>query len=80
MFRAKRADRIKILVWDGSGLVLTYKRLETGKFAWPAVSDGVMRLSKAQFEALFEGLDWRRVYARRVRAPGGPDSCVATAG
>jgi len=49
--------------------VLTYKRLETGKFAWPAVSDGVMRLSKAQFEALFEGLDWRRVYARRVRAP-----------
>ena len=29
-----------------------------------------MRLSKAQFEALFEGLDWRRVYGvRRVRAP-----------
>ena len=69
VFRAKRADRIKILVWDGSGLVLTYKRLEGGKFAWPAISDGVMRLSKAQFEALFEGLDWRRVYGRRVRAP-----------
>lgn len=33
VFRAKRADRIKILVWDGSGLVLTYKRLEGGKFA-----------------------------------------------
>lgn len=69
VFRAKRADRIKILVWDGSGLVLTYKRLESGKFAWPAISDGVMRLSKGQFEALFEGLDWRRVYGRRVRAP-----------
>lgn len=49
--------------------MLTYKRLEGGKFAWPAISDGVMRLSKAQFEALFEGLDWRRVYGRRVRAP-----------
>lgn len=69
MFRAKRADRIKILVWDGGGLVLTFKRLEGGEFAWPAISDSVMRLSKAQFEALFEGPDWRRVYGRRVRAP-----------
>lgn len=69
VFRAKRGDRIKILLWDGSGLVMTYKRLEEGKFAWPAIRDGVMRLSRAQFEALFEGLDWRRVYARRVRRP-----------
>ena len=69
VFRAKRGDRIKILLWDGSGLVMTYKRLEDGKFAWPAIRDGVMRLSRAQFEALFEGLDWRRVYARRVRRP-----------
>ena len=69
VFRAKRGDRIKILIWDGSGLVMTYKRLEEGKFAWPAIRDGVMRLSRAQFEALFEGLDWRRIYARRVRRP-----------
>jgi len=64
VFRAKRADRIKILTWDGSGLVMAYKRLEDGKFAWPGISDGVMRLSRAQFEALFEGLDWRRVTPR----------------
>jgi len=69
VFRAKRGDRLKILLWDGGGLVLIYKRLEQGKFAWPAVHDGIMRLSKAQFEALFEGLDWRRVYGRRVRRP-----------
>ncbi len=69
VFRSKRGDRIKVLYWDGSGIVLTYKRLEEGKFAWPAVQDGVMRLSRAQFEALFEGLDWRRVHARRVRRP-----------
>ena len=69
VFRAKRADRIKILTWDGSGMVMAYKRLEDGKFAWPGISDGVMRLSRAQFEALFEGLDWRRVIAKRVAAP-----------
>ena len=69
VFRAKRADRIKILVWDGSGLVMIYKRLEEGRFAWPAIHDGVMRLSRAQFEALFEGLDWRRVHAARNCKP-----------
>ena len=40
--------------------MLYYKRLEHGKFAWPKVQDGMMRLAKAQFE----GLDWRRVMAR----------------
>ncbi|MDB2422519.1 transposase [Paracoccaceae bacterium] len=49
---------------------MSYKRLEEGKFSWPKISDGVMRLSKAQFEALFEGLDWRRLTARRPRRPG----------
>ena len=70
VFRSRRADRLKVLLWDGSGMVLGYKRLEDGKFAWPVVQDGVMRLSRAQFEALVEGLDWRRVWARRSRAPG----------
>ena len=44
--------------------MLYYKRLEHGKFAWPKVQDGMMRLAKAQSEALFECLDWRRVMAR----------------
>jgi hypothetical protein len=33
VFRANRADRVKIVVWDGSGLVMIYKRLEQGSFA-----------------------------------------------
>ena len=69
VFRAKRADRVKLLIWDGSGLVMVYKRLEDGRFRWPSVEDGVMRLSPAQFSALIEGLDWRRVHARRVARP-----------
>ena len=69
VFRAKRADRIKVLWWDGTGLVLAYKRLEQGRFAWPAVHNGVIRLTRAQFEALFEGLDWRRAWSPRVRRP-----------
>jgi transposase len=69
VFRAKRADRLKLLVWDGSGLMLMSKRLEKGSFRWPAISDGVMRLSSSQLSALMEGLDWTRVRAVRVRAP-----------
>jgi transposase len=69
VFRAKRADRVKLLMWDGTGTVLVSKRLEEGKFRWPRVEDGVMRLTPGQLTALLEGLDWTRVHARRVRAP-----------
>jgi transposase len=69
VFRSKRADRLKILVWDGSGMVLIHKRLEGGKFVWPQVHDGVMRMSRAQLSALFEGLDWRLMRPERTRRP-----------
>ena len=49
MFRSKRADRIEIPVWDGTGLVLIAKRLEGAAFAWPKLADGVMRPSPARF-------------------------------
>ena len=54
---------------DGTGMVLVHKRLEGGKFVWPQVRDGVMRMSSAQLAALFEGLDWRLVRPERARRP-----------
>jgi len=39
VFRAKRADRVKLIFWDGTGMVLLCKRLEDGKFRWPGVHD-----------------------------------------
>jgi ssRNA-specific RNase YbeY (16S rRNA maturation enzyme) len=78
-----RADRLKILFWDDeedqetvrgtvsptNGLVMAYKRLEETTSTWPAIRDGVMTLNRAQFEALFAGLDWRRVKALEARRP-----------
>jgi transposase len=69
VFRAKRTDRLKLIYWDGSGLVMAYKRLEDNSFKWPAVRNGIMRLEPAQFEALFTGLDWRRIQPLQVTAP-----------
>jgi transposase len=65
VFRAKRADRVKLIYWDGTGVCLFAKRLEDGKFRWPKMQDSVMRLSAAELAALLEGLDWRRVHAAR---------------
>lgn len=73
VFRAKRADRVKLVFWDGTGVCLFAKRLEGGEFRWPKVQDAVMRLSAAQLSALLEGLDWRRVHeTREMLAPTQP--------
>jgi transposase len=62
VFRARRADRVKLIYWDGSGVCLFAKKLEDRKFCWPRIEDGALRLTAAQFSALLEGLDWRRVH------------------
>jgi len=69
VFRSKRADRIKIVAWDGSGLGLLWKRLEQGAFRWPPITDGVMKLTSAQLTALIDGMDWSRLHAREVARP-----------
>lgn len=61
VFRGRRGDIIKLLWWDGDGLCLFAKRLERGRFIWPKVDSGTVRLSRAQLSMLLEGIDWRRV-------------------
>lgn len=60
LFRGKRGDRLKALVWDGSGLCVYAKRLERGKFVWPRAHEGALRLSAAQMAMLIEGLNWKQ--------------------
>ena len=69
VFRAKRADRLKLLYWDGTGLVMIYKRIEGKGFEWPRMKDVIITINKSQFEALFEGLNWKRVTPRRAIKP-----------
>ena len=70
VFRAKRADRVKILFWDGGGLVLIWKQLQHGAFRWPPIVDGVMRLTSVEYAALFDGLDWGRIISTpRIPTP-----------
>jgi transposase len=69
VFRSKRTDRVKMLAWDGTGLVLLWKRLEQGAFKWPPITDGVMRLTSVQLAALIDGMDWSRLHARDIARP-----------
>ena len=59
------ADRLKLLFFDGTGVVLVAKRLEAGAFRWPKPGDGAIRLTAAEMAALVDGLDWQRVHVPR---------------
>jgi transposase len=59
IFRGRRGHLLKVLFWDGQGLVLWAKRLERGRFVWPQAKDGVVSLTPAQLVMLTEGIDWR---------------------
>src|SRR3954470_17111209 len=69
IFRPRRGDRVKILVFDGTGLVLVTKRLEAGRFCWPSPAEGAVRLSAAQLATLLEGLPWHRLQPRAIPRP-----------
>jgi len=61
VFRGRKANLIKIVFWDGTGLCLFTKRLEQGVFLWPPdIGPGrTLALTSAPLSALLEGIDWR---------------------
>jgi len=69
VFRAKRANRVKLLWWDGSGICMLTKRLENGQFRWPAIADATMPLTRDQLSILLEGLEWRHTQRRAIVRP-----------
>lgn len=59
VFRGRRGDILKVLWFDGQGLMLLAKRLERGRFVWPQATTGSVSLTPAQLSMLLEGIDWR---------------------
>jgi transposase len=59
VFRNKRADRVKLLYWDGDGYALWYKRLEAGTFRFPCAIDAArdVAISSADLTMLLAGVD-----------------------
>ena len=74
VFRSRRGDRLKILVWDRDGFVLWYKRLETGVFKMPRVENGAcaVELRASELAMILDGIDVSKLkrVARYERAVG----------
>lgn len=59
VFFGRRRQTVKVLTWDGTGVVLVYKKLDAGLFEIPIPTrpgEQSVVVSDAMFEALFAGL------------------------
>jgi len=65
VFLNKRRDRLKLLVWEGDGWMILYKRLERGTFAPPVGQEESIALSSAQLALLLGGIDLRETQQRK---------------
>jgi len=72
VYGGRRRNRIKILVWDRGGFLLLYKRLESGRFRWPAVGPDAreVEIDATALAMLLDGIDVRVVRRPRAWAPG----------
>ena len=61
VFRNRSGNRIKVVVWDGTGVWLCQRRLHQGRFVWGRSDTGGMELTSSQWAWLIAGVDWRRL-------------------
>jgi transposase len=57
VFMNKARNRLKVLFWDGSGLVLCTKRLEAGRFAAPWGPGATQCLRPEELTLLMHGIE-----------------------
>ncbi len=57
VFVNRLRNRLKILMWDGSGLWVCAKRLEKGTFAWPKGEQASRNLRPEELQLLIHGVE-----------------------
>ena len=63
VFANQGATRLKILVYDGAGLWLCTRRLQTGRVVWPRGKAGALHITQEQLHWLTSGAPWQHVAA-----------------
>ena len=65
LFTNRTKTRLKVLVWDGSGLWVCAKRLEKGRFRWPmATETRSVTMRAGELALLVNGLDLKQTRQR----------------
>ena len=62
-FCNRRASRLKLLIWDGTGVWLCQRRLHRGGFVWPKRDAVSVTLTARQWDWLVTGVEWHRLDA-----------------
>jgi transposase len=65
VFCNRQRDKLKILRWDHNGFWLYYRRLERGRFQWPAHSGPGLCITRRQLQWLLDGLSIEQQQAHR---------------
>ena len=65
VFVNRRRDRMKLLMWDRTGFVIWYKRLEAGTYEIPDLSEGHCQISWEELLLILEGVVLRSVRRRK---------------
>ena len=71
-FTNRRANRLKILLWEPSGYLLVYKRLERGRFHLPRLPRPGARhveMESTELALMIEGIDLRGARRRKRWSP-----------
>ena len=58
LFRNKNRNKLKALYWERNGFWLLYRRLEKGRFKFPAISESVIELTRDELNWLLSGLNF----------------------
>ena len=64
VFINRMKTHVKILFWDGDGLVIYYKRLEKSTFSLPKAEGDKIKLDRRQLTMLLEGIEPLKVKRR----------------
>ena len=66
IFMNRRRTQVKLLLWEGDGFSIYYKRLEKGTFELPALSGSslTVALDVRQLQFILQGVSLRKVVYR----------------
>ena len=60
IFRNKKSDKVKLLIWDRNGFWMMYKRMEKGRICFPDINNGLLSLTATQLQWMLSGIDIKK--------------------